>query len=408
MIDAYTESLLLLIGINLIAAVSYNLINGYTGQFSLGHAGFMAAGGFAAAILTRDHQWALVPAFLAGGLFAAFIGLLVGWPTLRLKGDYLAIATLGVGEIIRVLITNLKITGGAQGLAGLPSLSRLTGESRAKEALGQLDAYPIWVEYRPLLWLSAFVIITVVVIWNLIHSARGRAIISVREDEIAAEAMGVNTTYYKVLAFVLGSFFAGIAGAFQVHNTGVAAAEDFNVFRTIEVLIFIVLGGMGSTSGAIVAAAGLTWLAEKLKVWTGTPQVEQLFAQLALGWDYLRLEFYRCFGVLNLTHAPIVDSTQLPQTVHPYQIVLGPLWKSIFSLLLVLVMLVRPKGLFGTGEVPYWFRRKNGPPPVTGAGSNLEEPSLHSAQDPPITVDFAPSPEESTDAPRRHETGDHR
>ncbi|MEO7994939.1 MAG: branched-chain amino acid ABC transporter permease [bacterium] len=358
MISGYTESLLVIMGINLIAAVSYNLINGYTGQFSLGHAGFMAVGGFTAAILTKTCGWPMIPSFLLGGLMAGFVGLLVGWPTLRLKGDYLAIATLGVGEIIRVLITNLKITGGAQGIAGLPSLDRLTGVVAWKDYYGR-NPLPAWVEFLPLIYISVFVILTVAVIWNLIHSPTGRAIISVREDEIAADAMGVNTTYYKVLAFVIGSFFAGLAGAWQVHNTGVAAAEDFNLFRTIEILTFIVLGGLGSTTGAIIAAVGLTWLAEKLKTWTGTPTVSAWFQTIAAQWDYIRLWLFHTVGFQTIGNPASNSTTGL--ALNPYAFSLGPLWRAIFSLLLIIVMLARPAGLMGRLELPQlfqWRRRR--------------------------------------------------
>jgi len=399
--NPYIEGLVILMGINIIAAVSYNLINGYTGQFSLGHAGFMAVGGFTAAILTKDHQWALVPAFVTGGIAAGFIGLLVGWPTLRLKGDYLAIATLGVGEIIRVVITNMKITGSAQGLSDIPSLHKLTG-------IGPGNTDGLIKGLIPIGVLTLFVAVTVVVIWNLMHSARGRAIISVREDEIAAEAMGVNTTYHKVLAFVVGSFFAGIAGAWQVHNTQVAIAEEFNLFRTVELLIFIVFGGLGSTSGAIIASAGLTWLSEELKDWANSEPVKAAATMLGMQWDLLRLGVFRFIGVWNFANLP-AGKTGLP--VDPYQLVPGPLWKAAFSMLLILIMLLRPKGLLGRWEIPYLLWSPHPVPEPAGGGGlgmNLEESSLHSAQDPPITVSLLPDNEESTDAGRRHETGDHR
>lgn len=411
--SGYMESLLLLVGINVIAAVSYNLINGFTGQFSLGHAGFMAVGGFTAAILTRDHGWGIAPAFLCGGLMAAFIGLIVGWPTLRLKGDYLAIATLGVGEIIRVVITNLTITGGAQGLAGVPSLRTLTGARGWTEYYdGEGLVPPDWIAWLPILYLFICVAITVAVIWNLVHSAPGRAIVSVREDEVAAEAMGVNTTRYKVMAFVIGSFFAGLAGAWQVHRAEVAAAEEFNIFRTIELLIFIVFGGLGSITGSIVAATGLTFLTEELKDLSKVPAVMQLFGSAAAWWDQVRLWVYGTFGVLNPRNLPNVETTGLPVT--PYQFSLGPLWRALFSLLLIFIMLVRPSGLLGRWELPYIFRRRRqrelqlaaaGIGPV---GANLEEPTAHGHQDPAITTGLHPVGEESTDVTRKHETGEGR
>ncbi|HYE80042.1 MAG TPA: branched-chain amino acid ABC transporter permease, partial [bacterium] len=324
-----------------------------------------------------------------------------------------AIATLGVGEIIRVLITNLKITGGAQGLSGVPSPQTLTGVRAWRDYYAAAGAQtPDWVFWLPLIYMAGFVIVTVAVIWNLIHSATGRAIVSVREDEVAAEAMGVNTTRYKVLAFVIGSFFAGLAGAWQVSRAGVAAAEEFNIFRTIELLIFIVFGGLGSITGSIVAAAGLTFLTEELKDLSRVPAVAGAFGSLAGWWDQIRLWAYGTFGVLNPRNLPPTEATGLPVT--PYQFSLGPLWRALFSLLLILIMLLRPAGLFGRWELPYLFRKRReralqlalagvGPVPT-----NLEEPTARGPQDPAITPGLHPVGEESTDVTRRHETGEGR
>jgi branched-chain amino acid transport system permease protein len=237
---AYYSGILGFMGINIILAVSLNLINGIAGQFSLGHAGFMAIGAYVSALISIYLQWPFIVALLCGGLAAAFIGILIGLPTLRLKGDYLAIATLGLGEIIRVVILNLDITKGARGLTGIPRTTTI-------------------------FWVEAIAIITVIVTINLMRSTHGRALLSIREDEIAAEAMGINTTYYKVFAFATGAFFAGIAGGLFAHIMGYIAPKNFDFMRSIEILVIVVLGGLGSITGSIVATIVLTVLPEALR-----------------------------------------------------------------------------------------------------------------------------------------------
>jgi branched-chain amino acid transport system permease protein len=241
-------------------AVSLNLINGVTGQFSIGHAGFMAIGGYSSSFLTYYYGTELtsglssalvfpwvaksiifVSALLLGGVLAALAGLLVGIPSLRLKGDYLAIATLGFGEIIRVLILNIEAVGGARGFADIPG-------------------------YTNLFWVLLFVLLTIIVVRNLLYSKHGRALLSIREDEVAAEAVGVNTTYYKVYAFVIGAFFAGIAGGLFGHYLMYLHTNSFTFMKSIEVIIMVVLGGMGSITGSILAAIVLTVLPELLRV----------------------------------------------------------------------------------------------------------------------------------------------
>lgn len=190
LIDDYIKLNLFLIMLNIILAVSLNLINGITGQFSLGHAGFMAIGAYTTAVLTTlERPLPFYLTVLIGGLLAMLFGLLIGLPVLRLKGDYLAIATLGFGEIIRVIIQNIDYLGGASGISDIPQ---------------GID------------WTGYFVItvITVVVILNIINSSFGRAMIAIREDEIAAEAMGINTTLYKVLAFMIGAFLQALLALF--------------------------------------------------------------------------------------------------------------------------------------------------------------------------------------------------
>lgn len=236
----YYTGILRFMGINIILAVSLNLINGITGQFSLGHAGFMAVGAYVSALVSIHLGWPLVFALLAGAVAASLLGILIGLPTLRLRGDYLAIATLGLGEIIRVVILNLDITKGARGLGGIPRTTTV---------------YLV----------ELFAIITILFTINLMRSTHGRALLSIREDEIAAEAMGINTTFYKVFAFSAGAFFAGIAGGLFAHSMGYIAPANFEFMRSIEILVMVVLGGLGSITGSVIATVVLTILPEALR-----------------------------------------------------------------------------------------------------------------------------------------------
>ncbi|MFA7077606.1 MAG: branched-chain amino acid ABC transporter permease [Syntrophomonas sp.] len=226
--------------INIILAVSLNLINGFTGQLSLGHAGFMALGAYAAVIMTNMMDQPFIVGLLAACLVAGIAGFVIGVPTLRLKGDYLAIATLAFGEIIRVTLQNIDYVNGPAGILGIPKLT----------------TWP---------WLFGAVIITILVVVNLINSSYGRAIISVREDEIAAELMGINTTKYKVLAFVIGAMFAGLAGALYAHFFYIIKPETFNFLKSFDILVMVVLGGLGSTTGAVIAAVSITVLTAALQ-----------------------------------------------------------------------------------------------------------------------------------------------
>jgi len=251
-VSRYYKGILILAFINIILAVSLNLINGITGLFSIGHAGFMAVGAYVSALLSLNMgRWEFVSpqvqaviqfplVLLAGGLAAALAGLVIGIPTLRLRGDYLAIATLGFGEIIRVVALNLNITRGARGIASIPN-------------------------YTSLWWAQLFAVVTVVIIWNIVHSNHGRAMVAIREDEIAAEAMGINTTYYKVLSFTIGAFFAGVAGGLLAHHLTFISPKTFDVLKSIEILLMVVLGGLGSITGSVIAAIVLTALPEVLR-----------------------------------------------------------------------------------------------------------------------------------------------
>jgi branched-chain amino acid transport system permease protein len=293
----YRVHVLLDVGIAVILAVSLNLVNGVTGQFSIGHAGFMALGGYTAAYVSLrlvQYQISGVPeavgtglflfaALLAGGLVAALAGLVVGLPSLRLRGDYLAIVTLGFGEIIRVLIENTESVGGARGLSNIPP----------------------WAGFFAV-YLGVF--ITLLTARRLLASTHGRALLAIREDEVAAEAMGVDTTGYKVRAFVVSAFFAGIAGGLFAHYQTNLAPKSFTFIRSIEIVVMVVLGGMGSVSGAVLAAVVLTVLPELLRA------------------------------------------------VDQYRMV-------TYGLLLVVLMIARPSGIFGTREIwELWpFRRRPKP-----------------------------------------------
>ncbi|NLK75760.1 MAG: branched-chain amino acid ABC transporter permease [Clostridiales bacterium] len=228
-IDSYILLNIVLIGINIILAVSLNLITGITGQLSLGHAAFMSIGAYASGIMTAKLGLPFIVGIISAAVFAAIAGVIIGIPTLRLKGDYLAIATLGFGEIVRIIGLNNDYIGGATGLNDIPQ-------------------YTNWT------WVYLGVVLTVFTIRNFINSYNGRACISIREDEIASEAMGVNTTYYKVLVFTTGAFFAGIAGALYANYFFFIKPDSFGFMKSIDILVIVVFGGMGSIPGSIIAA----------------------------------------------------------------------------------------------------------------------------------------------------------
>ena len=253
--DPYFLDVLTGIGINIILAVSLNLVNGYTGQFSLGHAGFMSVGAYMAAAVsvflgprllgdsggTALLQGSLfLAALITGGCAAALAGLAVGVPSLRLKGDYLALVTLGFGEIIRVIFQNFEPLGGALGLNGIPA-------------------------YTTIFWVLALVGLTVFVVTCLVNSTYGRGFLATHDDEIASEAVGLNTTRYKIVAFVIGAFFAGTAGGLYGHFKMTITPTGFDFTKSIEIVVMVILGGMGNTLGVILAAILLTLLPELLR-----------------------------------------------------------------------------------------------------------------------------------------------
>ncbi len=282
-INSFYEITIATICINIILAVSLNLVTGFTGQFSLGHAGFMSIGAYAGALINMEMKstTGFLLGILAGAVLAAIVGILIGIPTLRLKGDYLAIATLGMAEIIRVVFLNMEITNGAAGLNGIPRFTN-------------------WM------WLYIFVVLTLVLINNFIRTSQGRACISIREDEIAAESMGINTTKYKVMAFAIGAFFAGIAGALYSSYFYFINPTMFGFSKSIDILVIVVFGGLGSITGSVIAAVVLAVIST----------------------------FLQSFSSLRMI---------------------------IYALLLISIMLFRPQGLLGTKEITdlFKFRKKD-------------------------------------------------
>jgi branched-chain amino acid transport system permease protein len=304
--------ILIVAGVNVILAVSLNVVNGFTGQFSLGHAGFMAVGAYTAAKITTamhglqiiglsagmSDQVVFLLALVAGMILAGLMGFVVGMPSLRLRGDYLAIVTLGFNEIIRVIIENTPFLGEATGISGLPRRTTV-------------------------LWVGLGAVVTISMARRLVGSSHGRALLAIREDEIAAEAMGVDTTGYKVRAFVISSAFAGLAGGLLVHLIQLCTPRSFTFVKSIEVVAMVVLGGMGSVTGSVVSALTLTFALEALR------------------------------------------------GVQQYRMIM-------YALLLIVLMLTRPEGIFGTREI--WDlipgRKKKAPAPGsvepgTGDGRRL-------------------------------------
>lgn len=288
-ITSYMRSNLYWIGIYIMLGLSLNMIIGITGQLSLGHAGFMSIGAFSAAVALKSTP-TLAGLFIGIGIgiiISLIVSFIVAVPTLRLKGDYLAIATLGVSEIIRIVLNNLSITGGASGISNIKMLMS-------------------W----PLLYV--FVVLTILLTHNFKNSAVGRACISIKEDEIAAEAMGINTTYYKVIAFMFGAAIAAVAGSLFSTTYYIVKPDSFGVSTSINILILVVFGGMGSLSGTVIA----TFL----------------------------------IGFVNIVLQPYAELRMI-----------------MYALVLIIVMIFRPQGLFGSQELSLkllpnfkkdWFKRK--------------------------------------------------
>ncbi|MCL2392743.1 MAG: branched-chain amino acid ABC transporter permease [Oscillospiraceae bacterium] len=273
MLTRAQNNIIIQVGFFIILAVSLNLPAGYLGQLPLGHAGFMAVGAYIGALFWRSGilsgYGSVVGGLIAAGIVSAIFGIIIGVPALRLRGDYLAIITLGFGEMIRVLIMNLpSITGGAQGLQQIPRHSNF-------------------------LVVYICVIVCCLVIHMIMKSRHGRAILAIRDNEIATESMGINTTYYKVMAFAVSAFFAGVAGALYAGTLGILVPSDFNFMMSINILMIVVLGGLGSMMGSII-------------------------------------------GAIVLTSLPL-----FMQGLNQYRLI-------IYALLLILVMIFKPSGLMGT------------------------------------------------------------
>lgn len=313
-LNSFQIRIINLSAIFVILGVSLNLVLGFTGMFSLGHAGFMCIGAYTTAILTMSPaskeivyfmepivpflanvQWPVLPAILLGGIMAGLFGYLVGFPALRLKDDYLAIATLGFAEIIRIIVTNtITITNGALGLKNIPSVKSL------------------WVY-----WLAA--IITVVIIQRIINSSWGYAFKAIRDNEIAAEAMGINIFKHKLLSFTIGAFFAGIAGALMAHLITSVDPTMFRFLFTFQILLIVVLGGMGSITGSVIAAIIVT-----------------------IGMEWLRF-VEQPMNLLGLIEIPGLSGMRMV----------------IFSILLLLVILFYRQGIMGTKEFNWdWLFNK--------------------------------------------------
>lgn len=244
MINSYISGILILVCINIVLAISLNITAGCLGQMALGHAGFMSIGAYTAALFTKSN---LIPgvggyvlALILGGLVAMIIGVVIGIPALRLRGDYLAILTLAFCEIIRVLIEFFKFTGGAKGLTGI-KLNK------------NFDIIYI------------IMLLCVFMMYTFMKSRHGRAILSIREDEIASESSGINLTFYKTLAFAYSAFFAGVAGGMYAHYIGILGAKNFDFNKSIDILVIVVLGGLGSFTGSAIGAIVLTILPEMLR-----------------------------------------------------------------------------------------------------------------------------------------------
>jgi branched-chain amino acid transport system permease protein len=286
-LNPYHIQILMFACVNIMLTVSLNIVNGFTGQFCIGHAGFMSLGAYGSAIITTMLFGGMkmdpnlrIPVFLlsllVGGILAAIVGFLIGLPTLKIKGDYLAIVTLAFGEIVRSTLRLIEPIGAARGMIGIPKITNLA-------------------------WMFFFVMITLYITRNFVYSRYGRASIAIRDNEIAADAMGINTTRYKVIAFVFAAFIAGVAGGLYAHLMTFIQPDSFSFVKSNELLVYLYAGGSGSITGSVLGALVLTIIPEALRF---------------LG---------------NLTNWRIV----------------------IYAVILVLIMLYKPSGLFGGKEISF-------------------------------------------------------
>ena len=379
-VGGYYSKLMLIVGINIVLAVSLTVVNGFTGQFSLGHAGFMAVGGYAAAAILYYGSMKLwntadfvggaasftgvgefdgpllgkgdilfVVACLIGGALAALAGYVVGLPSLRLRGDYLAIVTLGFGEIVRVLLQGTKDQIPPWNVADIAKVPVY----KLPLMLGGPKGFNLLPPYTTLFWVYLTVALTLVLVYRLKISSSGRAFLSIREDEIASQAMGVNVTRYKVRAFVLSSFLAGVAGALYGLDIGAINAGELGFQRSFDVIIMVVLGGMGSISGAALAAIILSILPELLRnppsvLWAGVPFFIIVLALQATRrrWNYKSLAIIAILtALLEIGRIACIRNGI---NVADYRLIL-------YALMLILMMILRPDGLFGVHEIWDYF-----------------------------------------------------
>jgi branched-chain amino acid transport system permease protein len=277
LVNGYARFVLITVGINIILCASLNLVNGYMGEFSVGHAGFMSLGAYGSAILTT--KWlpaampgALFPAVLVGGAVAAAIGFLLALLSFKTRGDYLAIITLAFLMIVKSAWENIAYVGGPRGVLGIQSLTTLP-------------------------WTFFWVVVTIWVLRNLIYSKFGRAIAAIREDEIAANAMGVRTREAKILAFVVSSFFGGVAGALFAHQLQFINPSSFDIVKSTEILVMVYLGGIASLAGSIIGAIILTLLSQALQEYGA-------WRMVILPFILVLLMLFRPRGILGLRELP--------------------------------------------------------------------------------------------------------
>jgi len=310
-LPAYPVGVMTVFCINAVLALSWNLVSGYTGQFSLGHAGFMAVGAYTSALLMMKAKWPFLPAFLCAGIVSALVGFLVGFPSLRLAGDYLSVVTLGFMYIITVILNNTtELTGGGLGLAGIPYKSTL----------------PVT---------AVTLVVTVWVLSNLVNSKQGRCFVAVKEDEIAAQSVGVDTTYFKILAFMISSFFPGLGGALIGHYMMYLRPDVFSYQKTVESVSMVILGGLGSLTGSILGALFITLL----------PEVFRNLATLFSGMGMQTASNFLRRG-----------------------------WMVFYAVMFVVIMLARPQGLLGRKELTWagiraFFAKRRTGPPASAPGS---------------------------------------
>lgn len=289
-LPAYPIGIMTIFCINAILALSWNLVAGFTGQFSMGHAGFMAIGAYTSALLMMKAGWPFLPSLLAGGTLSGLAGFLIGFPSLRLVGDYLSVVTLGFQYIITAILNNtVKLTGGGLGLAGVPFKATLPVAA---------------VTLVSALWL----------ITNLVHSKHGRSFVSVKEDEIAARSVGIDTTTFKIMAFVISSFIAGIGGALIGHYMMYLHPDIFNYQKTVEVISMVILGGIGSLTGSLAGALGITLL----------PEVFRNLATLFGAWGLVAAGAFVKRG-----------------------------WTVFYAIMFLLIMMTRPQGIIGRKELTW-------------------------------------------------------